>query len=104
MRLQIQPAAAQEILVQHAWYLERDLEVADRLATLFEDTVVEIVRHPLQFSLMEMEDNPGNVRRARLKGFPLFVLYQLWDDEIEIIGVPHTSRDQNSWRSRLRRP
>lgn len=101
MRLHIHDAAAIEIQHHYDWYRERNLKVADRLADLFESTIVRIARDPFQFSLIEMRRNPGNVRRAMLKGFPLYLLYRVKDDAVIILAVPHTSQRPGYWRSRL---
>ncbi len=102
MRLEIHAAAAAEIQKHHDWYQERNPRVAERLAELFEATAIRIADAPLQFSLMEMRKNPGNIRRAMLKGFPLYVLYRVKSDLVEIIAVPHTSQRSGYWKSRLR--
>jgi plasmid stabilization system protein ParE len=101
VKLNIQFPAAQDIRAQYDWYLERNPQIAERLATLFEETVVSIVRQPLSFPLAEVEGNAADLRRARLKGFPLIVLYRVKENEVEIIAVPHTSRDHSFWKSRL---
>jgi plasmid stabilization system protein ParE len=66
MRIAIHDAAAAEIQRHYDWYFARNARVAERLATLFESTVVRIAENPQQFSLREMKRNPGTIRRARL--------------------------------------
>jgi toxin ParE1/3/4 len=84
-----------------AWYGERNLAAGERLAQLFEEAVCQIAANPSQFPLMEMWRNPGNVRRARLKGYPIFIGYQQLADDVFIFTVAHTSRRPGYWRSRL---
>jgi plasmid stabilization system protein ParE len=69
MILEIHEAAAAEVQHHYDWYHERNPAVANRLAALFESTVLRIVKAPHKFSLMEMRNNPGNIRRARVEGF-----------------------------------
>jgi toxin ParE1/3/4 len=102
MRLSIQDAAAAEIQKHFDWYAGRDPRVALRLASLFEETVLRIVQDPRQFSLMEMRRNPGNLRRVFLKGFPLFILYRVLENEVQVIAVPHSSQRPGYWKSRLK--
>jgi toxin ParE1/3/4 len=102
MRLQIHELAAAEIQHHHEWYQQRNPKVASRLADLFEATIVRIAQDPLQFALMEMSRNPGTIRRARLKGFPLYVLYRVKPDAVEVFAVPHTSQQPDYWKPRLR--
>lgn len=101
MTLIILDEAKIEINDHVAWYRERDLAVAKRLAALFEATLLEIARKPQKFSLMEMRRNPGNVRRVLLKNFPLYIPYQVLDDEIYILAVAHAARRPGYWRRRL---
>jgi len=100
MRIGIHEAAAAEIQRHYDWYAARNGRVADRLAKLFESTVVRIAERPQQFSLMEMKGNPGTIRRARLKGFPLYVLYRVKPNSVEIFAVPHTSQQPEYWQAR----
>ena len=102
MRLIILDEAKVEINDHVAWYRERDPVAAERLASLFEKTVLEIAKKPRQFSLMEMRRNPGNVRRVLLKSFPIYIPYQTLDDMIYVLAVAHTARRPGYWRSRLR--
>ena len=92
MKLIILDEAKLEINEHVAWYAERDLAAAERLADTFEQTVLRIVEKPLQFSLMEMRRNPGNVRRAMLENFPIYVPFQVLDDVIYIVAVAHAAR------------
>jgi toxin ParE1/3/4 len=101
MKLTIHEAAAKEIQHHHGWYEARNPRVAGRLAELFEATIRQIAEAPNQFALMEMRRNPGNIRRAMLKGFPLYILYRTKDDEVEVFAVPHTSQRPGYWKSRL---
>jgi toxin ParE1/3/4 len=102
MRLELQDLAVDEMRDHVDWYARRDRRVAKRLETLFEETVIRIAQDPWQFSLMEMRRNPGNIRRVFLKGFPIYILYRILDDEVEIFAVPHASRRPGYWKSRLK--
>ena len=103
MSLIILEEAKVEINDLVAWYGERNLDAAERLSQLFEEAVCQIAANPGQFPLMEMWRNPGNVRRVRLTGYPIFVGYQQFADDVFIFTVAHTSRRPGYWRSRLRK-
>jgi toxin ParE1/3/4 len=92
-----------EINEHIAWYRDRDPDAAERLSAKFEQAVVEIARKPLQYSLMEMRRNPGNVRRVLLKGFPIYIPYQICDDAVYVVAVAHASRRPRYWRGRLKK-
>lgn len=101
MMLEIHDAAVGEIQRHYDWYLDRNPRVASRLADLFEATIIRIAQDLLQYPLMEMRRNPGNIRRAMLKGFPLYVLYRIVEERVEVFAVPHTSQRPGYWRSRI---
>jgi len=101
MKLTIGEDAQDEARHHVSWYAERNPKVAERLAELFIVAVEEIARDPRQFPLLEYRRNTGNIRRARLKKFPLMVLYQILEDEIYVFAVVHTSQRPGYWRSRL---
>ncbi|MCI0360273.1 MAG: type II toxin-antitoxin system RelE/ParE family toxin [Planctomycetaceae bacterium] len=103
MKVDIDPAVEPEILAHIEWYDERDRRLGDRLIALVEATFVAIARAPLSFPLMEVEGNPGDIRRVRLKGFPLFVVYQVCPDVANIVAVQHASQLPGYWASRLNR-
>jgi plasmid stabilization system protein ParE len=102
MPISIHDDAAAEMQRHFDWYQLRNPQVANRLADLFESTIVQIAANPGQFPLMEMHRNPGNIRRARLKGFPLVVLYRVTDADVHVIAVSHTSQQPGYWKSRLK--
>jgi len=103
MNLIILDEAKIEINEHIAWYRDLDPASADRLGTLFEQAVIEIADKPLRFSLMEMRRNPGNVRRVRLRNFPIYIPYQVLEHDIYVLAVAHASRRPGYWRSRLRK-
>jgi plasmid stabilization system protein ParE len=103
MNLVILDEAKIEINEQVAWYRDRDSAAAERLAILFEEAVIAITGKPFSFSLMEMRRNPGNVRRVRLRNFPIYIPYQVLQSDIYVIAVAHTARHPGYWRSRLRK-
>src|SRR3954470_4620386 len=84
-----------------AWYRGRNPESAQRLAILFEKALADIASKPLHFSLMEMRRNPGNVRRVRLKNFPINIPFQVFDNDVYVIAAAHAARRPGYWRKRL---
>jgi toxin ParE1/3/4 len=102
MNVAIHEEAKDEAASHIAWFAQRSPRTAERLAELFVEAVEQIARNPQQFPLLEYAENPGNVRRARLKNFPLIVLYQVFEDEAYVFSVAHTSRQPSYWQYRLR--
>ena|SRR5581483_7740409 len=104
MTLIILDQAKREINQHIAGYRGRDVRSAERLAVLFEEALAGIASRPHRFSLMEMRCNPGNVRRVRLKTFPIYIPYQVLDRDIYVIAVAHAARRPGYWRRRLQKP
>lgn len=102
MNLTIYEVAQEEARNHVAWYTQRNPEAGKRLSELFVATIEQIARRPNGFPLLEYGRNPGNIRRARLKKFPLIVLYQVLDDELFVFAVTHTSQRPGYWQARLR--
>jgi plasmid stabilization system protein ParE len=101
MKFTVREEANEEAASHIAWYAQRNPDVAERLRTLLAATTERIALDPLRFPLLELRRNPGNIRRARLRKFPIIILYQLLEDEIYVFAVAHTSQRPGYWRSRL---
>ncbi len=99
----IDDEAQEEARQQVAWYAERSPNVASRLETQIVAAIERVARNPLEFPLMEMRGNPGDIRRARIRDFPVLVIYQVLADKVLIVAVAHTSRRPGYWRYRLSR-
>jgi plasmid stabilization system protein ParE len=102
MKVTIDVEALEEARQQVAWYAERNVNVAASFESLIISTIERIARNLVEFPLLEIPNNAGDVRRARLKGFPLAIVYQITTDEILIAAIAHTSRSPGYWRYRLR--
>jgi toxin ParE1/3/4 len=102
MKFTVHEDAKDEATRHIAWYAKRNPRAAQRLSELLADASLQIANDPTRFPLLEYRRNPGNVRRALLKKFPILVLYQLLDDEIYVFAVAHTAQRPGYWRSRLK--
>jgi len=103
MKFTIREDAQEEAAGHVAWLAERNPQAAERLGDVFVAPIQEIARKPNSFPLLEYGRNPGNIRRARLKKFPIMILYQVFADEIDVFAIAHTSQRPGYWRSRLRK-
>src|SRR5439155_1771616 len=103
MKFTIREDAKDEAAGHVAWFAERNPQAAERLSELFVAAIKEIAHQPMSFPLLEYRRNPGNIRRARLKKFPIMILYQVFEDEIYVFAVAHTSQRPGYWRSRIRK-
>lgn len=101
MKLIIDEDAQEEARQLVAWYVQRDIRAAKRLEDLIVEVIERIAANPLQFPLLEIRNNVNNIRRARLPGFPIIVVYQLIEDRALVVAFQHTSRRPGYWRRRL---
>jgi plasmid stabilization system protein ParE len=83
------------------WYVLQSPPSAARFADCVADAIEEIVLTPNFYSRYELRNNPGNIRRARIKGFPYIVIYEVSDDAVKIVAVAHMSQRPGYWMSRL---
>jgi plasmid stabilization system protein ParE len=78
------------------WYEDRRSGLGDRFNNRVVELITQIVSNPQLFA--EVEDG---VREAHVRRFPYCVYFRVLADRIEIISVFHTSRDPETWRSRI---
>ena len=88
--------AAKELREAHAWYADRDVDVAVRFARAVDDAIHRIREdaesHPLEFK---------HFRWARVRRFPYRLIFESHpDDRVLIIAVAHNSRRPRYWRRR----
>lgn len=79
-----------------AWYGARGVWLRNRFIDEVDRVVSRIEENALQFPDVIAED----VRRARLKGFPYALFFQLRDETAYVLACFHSSR--NPKRLRLR--
>ena len=103
MKLTLHEQAQEEGRQQVSWYASRDPRIAHRLELLLVDAVERIATNPFEFPLLEIRRNAGDIRRVRIKGFPLMVIYQVSETDVLVVAVTHTSRRPGYWRSRLKK-
>jgi toxin ParE1/3/4 len=101
MKLIIFDEAQAEIDELVAWYSKRNTIAAQRLLQLFNEIILRIQERPEHFPRMEMRRNPGNIRRARIQGFPASIAYQVFPADVHVFAVPHTARRPGYWKSRI---
>ena len=98
IRHRYHPEASAEYRAAVAWYRERSLDAARRLADAVNAGLRGIRERPLAWP----EWNGGPVRRRVLKGFPYSLFFQLNADEGVILAVAHHSRRPDYWIDRMR--
>ncbi len=62
--------------------------------------IQRILRDPKRFSLLETLPPEEGVRRLLLKRFPFSIVYEIGDEEVQILAVAHGRRRPGYWKGR----
>ena len=95
MDVEVGARANAEYLEALVWYLERELEVADRFADEVARVLASIGENPRLWPEIE----PG-FRRALLRGFPYSLIFSIESDRAFVLAVVHHKREPGYWRDR----
>ena len=96
LHLAVSPAARIDILDAQSWYDSRRVGLGDTFSLAVEELFDQIVSMPTLYAVIE-----DDVRQAQVSRFPYLVYYRLVADRIEVLAVLHTSRDPQTWQSRI---
>jgi toxin ParE1/3/4 len=86
-----------EHLEHVAYYEERRAGLGGHYLAAFEAAILRPCEHPGRFPV---EHAPG-VRRVRIAGFPLSILYRAVGDEVEVLAVAAHRQRPGYWMDRL---
>jgi plasmid stabilization system protein ParE len=93
-------AAEAEFLHAIAEYEKEREGLGDEFRAEVMDTVRQIGRDPLQFSLYEGLSKATKARRAIVTRFPYVVIFDVRPDEILIVAVSHGHQRPGYWKNR----
>ncbi len=99
MNLHLDPVAYSELIEAAAWYDSRLNGLGDDFLDAANQAIDAIRLSPDTGSVLETLDDP-RVRRVLLRRFPYAVIYEVFDDQVHVLAVAHTSRKPNYWTSR----
>lgn len=103
MIVRIDDDAIAEARSQTLYYLQQNPSAGRRFVELLEEAFRQIEDAPTSFSFLESIRRNKRFRRIRLKGFPIFVVYEVLEAEVLVVAVAHASRRAGYWRGRLKR-
>jgi toxin ParE1/3/4 len=86
-------AAGAEHLGHVAWYRDRNARLGARYLAAFDAAIGKACEHPDRFPI---EAAPA-IRRVRVPGFPINILYRIVGAEIEVLAVAHHRRRPGYW-------
>ena len=90
------PLAQAEFADAVAWYEARSVRTRNRFIADVLRLRDRLAENPLQYARLQ-----GDARRAFLQAFPYMLIYRIGDEDIQVLGCFHTSRNPRSWRRRL---
>ena len=97
LRIRATPEAEADINAAYIWYEQAGAGLAERFASAFRDTLLEVAKRPAASRVVH-----EGLRRALIQRFPYTVFYVQDDRDIVIIGCFHARRDPKAWRIRGR--
>ncbi len=94
-RVEVHPDAQAEFRDSVRWYGEASAHAARRFALAVKAAILAIRENPDRYAKW------GNFYRHYLvHGFPYYIGYRIAEDQIVIVAIRHSSRDQDSWLGR----
>jgi plasmid stabilization system protein ParE len=97
--LLIQRQARRDLQEATAWYRERNPAVAERFVAEVERTFELIERFPATGARIPTVVGPA--RRLPVNGFPYHVVFEEFQDRIEVLAVAHDRRRPGYWTDRI---
>jgi plasmid stabilization system protein ParE len=94
-RIRLLPEARAELDAAADWYEQRRTGLGVQFISRVSEAFQQIADHPLMKAVIYK-----NLRQTAVKQFPYVVVYRHDENEILIVAVFHTSRDQVVWQSR----
>lgn len=95
MRVRVLRQAVLEASAASDWYAALDPKVAEEFRIALDETVAQIAALPGAGSPWPGE---AGVRRAHLRGFPYWVVYEERAGAVVILAVAHEKRKPAYWR------
>jgi toxin ParE1/3/4 len=80
-----------------AFYKEQQLGLEQRFLDNLEEALHRVQQHPLLYRVVA-----PNIRKCKIKRFPLGIIFRIRVDCIEIIAIMHVRRKPGYWTKRAK--
>lgn len=97
MNLRFTPEAARELVEARAWYDDRREGLGEEFQRAFDATAASLLDHSEAHALVYRTR-----RRAFIRRFPYFLLYEVVGETAVVLGCVHFARNPVIWRRRRR--
>lgn len=91
----VNPEAEADLAEARDWYDGQRAGLGDRLLAHVEEVFTHLQQTPELYAKVFQD-----LRLARVRRFPYYVVYRIDEDQITVVAVYHTSRDPRGWRNR----
>jgi toxin ParE1/3/4 len=96
MTYSFHPAAEAEHLEQIAFYAGRQTALGARYHDHFLRAIQKVCEAPGRYAI----EHPPDIRRVRLKPFPLTIVFRERNGTVEVLAVAHHRRRPGYWSGR----
>ena len=91
------PDAKEEADLAAAFYKEQQLGLEQHFLDNLEEALHRLQQHPLLYRIVS-----PNIRKCKIKRFPLGIIFRTRADCIEIIAIMHVRRKPGYWTKRTK--
>jgi toxin ParE1/3/4 len=95
-------AARSEYLAALTYYEARESGLGSLFAQQVDEALAPALTFPAAFRVVHGKPPRFEFRAARLRSFPVSVIYIVRDDTLVVVAVFHDRRRPNYWLSRIR--
>lgn len=95
-RIEIHPAALNELKFAVAWYMKRSHLAASKFTSALDQAIKAIAQAPERWPVGE-----HNTRKFVLRRFPYAIMYRERVGSIQVLAVAHGSRRPGYWKDRV---
>jgi len=99
MKLQFHQEALREYIKAMLWYAKRSFDAPFNFEAEVDSMVERIFANPLAFATVYK-----NKRKAVLKKFPFYLIFESRADAIIVFAIAHSKRKASYWRRRRTYP
>jgi plasmid stabilization system protein ParE len=95
VKVRLSHHAEAEVDEVHAWYNSHQVGLGEAFRAELGRTMEQIGDHPEMFAVVF-----DDIRRAIMRRFPYFLLYEVFPAEVVVFNVVHGARDPRLWMTR----
>ncbi len=95
VNVRFHPEAEREFKDAVIWYNHQRMGLGAEFFLCVDESIERIQSNPQIYPLVH-----NKIRRAVVRRFPFAVFYDIEDSEIRVIGIFHSRRSPDQWRSR----